>query len=464
MNDPLRDYEWPIQPGYEPFLSQKLVSSFMVTHPRSFVFSDTRTGKTRAALWACDWLMGQTLWQPIKALIVSDLVALEETWAHEILSHFLGRRFFAVVHGSAEQRVKTLKQDTDFYLINHEGLRIREVLEACLAKRDLRIAVFDEASAYRNTRTRLNQAAMKISRHVDFAWALTGTPRPRGAMDALGIKKIVHPDCPIRHWQWLNATSAKDPWSPFKRIERPDAVAKVNTLLSPAIRITQEQCFTPTEMMVKTLDAPLTDEQREWMRRLRRELLLMTSTGEPISAANQGALRAKLIQISCGAVYDDKHQAHEIDAAHRLKLYTTLVERIPGKIVTFAPLVSVVNMLHRTLGDGQSLKIDSDISREEKIIILREFQEGDKKVLISHPGPIARGIDLATANTIIWYAPTDRTEYYLQANERINGIKQKKPRFIIRLAGCSIEREIYERTELNASLMGLVLKLKEIEL
>jgi hypothetical protein len=52
----------------------------------------------------------------------------------------------------------------------------------------------------------------------------------------------------------------------------------------------------------------------------------------------------------------------------------------------------------------------------------------------------------------------------MQANERINGVNQTKPRYIIRMSGCSIEQDIYKRLESNMSLQGAILKLKEMEL
>ncbi|MCI0562696.1 MAG: hypothetical protein MN733_29805, partial [Nitrososphaera sp.] len=80
------------------------------------------------------------------------------------------------------------------------------------------------------------------------------------------------------------------------------------------------------------------------------------------------------------------------------------------------------------------------------------------------PGPIARGLDLTTASTIIWYAPIDRTEQYIQANQRINGPAQKNVRRIYRMSGSSIEDEIYARLENNEALQGAILKLKELKL
>ena len=142
----------------------------------------------------------------------------------------------------------------------------------------------------------------------------------------------------------------------------------------------------------------------------------------------------------------------------------SLVAGIPGKIIVFAPLTSVLRLLQTSLGETCTL-IDNSLSKQKKLKLLREWQtDPGRRVLLSHPGPVARGIDLSMANTIIWYAPIDRTEYFIQANERINGINQNKSRYIIRMYGCDIERKIYERLEDNQTLQGLILQLKEMKL
>ena len=49
--------------------------------------------------------------------------------------------------------------------------------------------------------------------------------------------------------------------------------------------------------------------------------LILSALGrkeEGFAAANEGVLRSKLIQISCGAVYDGNHDAHFIDAKPRM--------------------------------------------------------------------------------------------------------------------------------------------------
>lgn len=488
--DFMADYDWPIQRDFEPLPGQQAVANHMVGHPKSFVFSDTRTGKSLAALWAIDRIRRMAK-SRVQAIIVSDILPLDDTWAYTIFTNFLGRMNYVIVHGTVEQRLRALDKDVDIYLINFEGLRIgypkdtstisengkrrymtdkelaaatKSVARKILEKEHLKIAVFDEATTYRNKMTWNSRAAIGLlSKRLPFVWALTGTPVPNGAIDAYGLKKLVHPYHRLTYKQWEDTVTSPHPHSMFKRIDKPDAAERVNELLQPAIRITQEQCFNVTPLVTKTINIQLSDEQKEWMQVLKNELVILTQNGEEISAVNQAALRAKFIQISCGAIYDDEHGTHRIDASVRIDAYTKLVEGIPGKIITFAPLINVVELLHERL-NGSAIKIDSGLSRNAKLEVLREFESGDKKTLISHPGPIARGLDLSVANYIIWYAPIDRTEYYVQANERINGPNQTKSRYIIRLASCSIEREIYEATERDISMMGLILKLKELVL
>jgi SNF2-related domain/Helicase conserved C-terminal domain len=481
--DPMASYDWPIKPGDDRWTTQKEVSRFMVLNPRSFVFSDMRTGKTRAALWATDWIMGHAKRARVRTLVVSDLNALEDTWAHEITTNLLGRRTYAMLHGTAAKREKELKRDVDYYLLNHDGLRVgyawpkrygerREArLARCcslardiLARTDIKLVVFDEAATYRERSTAMWHAASDLaSKRAGFVWGLTGTPTPNGPLDAFGLKKLVQPAYEGSYRAWADYTTF--PISQFKREPNGSAAARVDELLSPAIRISQDQCFTPTPVSVETHDVAMSDEQKARMRELKNELVILVNGKNDgagaISAVNQAALRMKLLQIACGVVYDDEHKSHVIDAEYRLKAYRELVAVQPGKVITFVPFINTQSMLYSKLGND-AMQIESGLTPKRKFAALREFLEGDKKILLSHPGPIARGVDLTEASTIIWYAPTDRTEHYIQANERINGINQKYPRKIIRLSGCAVERDIYDKLEANASMLGVILKLKEM--
>lgn len=479
--DPMHSYDWPIQPGLDPLPGQCEVASSMVLNPRSFVFSDMRTGKTLASLWAADWLMRHAT-HKLRCLVLSDIAALEDTWAAAIRNHFLGRRRAEILYGSADKRELALTREADFYLLNHDALRIgmpKKIFEKdpttgritvkkveanglykALVERRFDIVVFDEAATYRNYDTDTSRCALEVSRHSSFVWLMTGTPTPNGALDAHGLKRLCHPETKLSFKTWRDRVTY--PAGPLRREPREDAVEQVCELLQPAIRITQEQCFASTPLKTLDLECSLSDEQRQHMRDLKNELAVLLRNGAEIKAVNEAALRAKLIQISCGAVYDEDHTPHYIDASPRLSAFRRLVDRIPGKIIAFAPLISIVQLLVRNL-EGRGVAINNGLSKKAKLEMMRKWQEDPGiKVIVSHPGPIARGVDLTAASTIIWYAPVDRTEYQLQANERINGVNQKNDRHIIRMYGHKIEKGIYERNDNNQRMQGLILQLAEL--
>jgi SNF2 family DNA or RNA helicase len=451
--------------------TQKLVAAHMVLHPRSFVFSDMRTGKTRAALWACDWLMSKTS-KRTRTLVVTDIEAMTKTWVPEINGSFCGRRTFAVLHGSSDQRVAALRKDVDFYLINHDGLRVgydrdknkcRGLAKALLARNDIQLAVFDEAATYRNRTTLCSLSARRlVAERAAFAWALTGTPTPNGPLDAYGLKKLIDPAFAMPYHEWVDKVT--ESVNQFRRAPRKGSEEAVSLLLSPAVRISRDQCFTESPLEQTTVRAEMSKDQVVFMKKLQEELLAMLENGPEISAVNQAALRAKLIQAACGAIYDSEHNVHFIDATPRLEKFDQLVREAEGKVVVFSPLTSVVHMLQKRVGASAlmiSRGTQTDAVRRQ---VVSDFVTGPAKVLCSHPAPISRGLDLTCASTIIWYAPVDRTEYYLQANQRINGPRQKRVRRIFRLSGSKVEDEIYRKLEHNEHMQGAILKLKEMRL
>jgi len=467
------EYDWPCRPGEEPHPTQKIMSKHMIIHPRSYVFSDMRTGKSRSALWAADQIMRRARTR-VRCLIVSDIEALSKSWEPEIFANFMGLRSCAILYGTEAQRRKELERDVDFYLINHDGLKIgfgkhgkeHTSLAAAIFRRDdIKLAVFDEAASYRNKQTEQWRAAYNlVSKRVHYAWALTGTPTPNGPVDAYGIKKLIDLNYkePFQDWQ-ERCTIRK---GPFRRVPAPGSEAIVDALLSPAVRISRGQRFVESEVQVPPpLLVALTDRQKEFMKLLKQELLITMDGGEDIPAVNEASLRTKFIQLACGAIYDSEHNTHHIEAGPRLDTLTTLIERIPGKIIVCSPLTSVVAMLDKKLASFGCVSIlGQDKHGPRRTAAITRFINGPDKVLNTHPQPISRGLDLTCASTIIHYAPIDRTETYLQVAQRINGPAQKQVRRIIRLAGCGIEIDMYNKLERNESLQGVILKLKEMRI
>lgn len=445
-------YDWPGR--YTPFSAQRITANFLSVHPRAFVLNDMGTGKTLAALWAADFIMQSN--RGIRCLVVAPLSTLERVWADAIFQNFLGRRTVAVLHGSSNKRRELLTQPADFYVVNYDGV---EVLAKELAdRRDIRMGIIDEASAYRNRTTERHRLARRLLAPLDYLWLMTGTPTPNGPTDAYGMAKLVNNAFGESWGSYHDRVMQKV--SMYKWIPKAGSHDAAHKLIQPAVRFAISDCVDLPPCTVQARDVELSPAQASAYKAMKKDLMIMAAKG-PITAQNEAVLRLKLLQISCGAVYGGDREIHHVDAAPRLKALREIMEQCNEKIIIFAPFTSVVHMLHRELKKDYSVEvINGEVSAKRRNEIFSGFmQSATPRVLVADPGTMSHGLTLTAASTIIWYAPTDRTEIYLQANKRIDRPGQTKATTIVQLAATPVEREVYRRLEANESLQGLVLAL-----
>jgi SNF2 family DNA or RNA helicase len=454
---PLADYDWPGR--FKPFEAQQVMANFMTVNPRCLNLSDMGTGKTLSALWAADFVMQGH--PGIRALIVSPLSTLYRVWQDALFQHFLGRRKCIILHGDAAKRRKLLVEPTDFYIINFDGVH---VIREQLAKRnDIQIVIIDEASAYRDGTTKRHRTARAVLAGRQYLWLMTGTPTPNSACDAYGLAKLVNNSFGESFLSYRSRVMEKI--GQWKWVPRPGAHAMAHQLMQPSVRFAIEDCMDLPEQTVQRRDVQLSDEQRKAYNELKARCVLELENGKQITAVNEAVLRLKLIQIACGAVYDAERAVSRIDAAPRLEVLREVMEQCNDKIIIFAPLTSVINLLYEELREEYSCAvINGSVSAKERAEIFRDFQDAaNPRVLIADPATMAHGLSLVAATAIIWFAPTDRTEIYLQANKRIDRPGQTKTNVVVQLAATKIEREIYQRLARNENMQGLILLLAKGE-
>lgn len=459
-----RQYDWPGK--HVPFEAQKVTANFLVVNPRACVFNDTGTGKTSAALWAADYLMQlreESDTPRIRALILAPVSCLDTVWAQEIFRLFFSRRKVSICHGEAKKRVKMLAADADFYITNYEALTVPGFSEALQARDDIQIVVIDEASAYRTHTTQRHKAARALLGRREHLWLMTATPTSNGPTDAYGIAKLVNNATgeSFKSFQ-ERVTFAVGPW---KRLPRVGAHEDALKLMQPAVRFKIGDCVDLPPCTVQRREVELSAEQKEAYKVLVRDAQVMLRSGALINAANQAVLRGKLIQIVCGCVYDndEKRVAHHLDAGPRLAVLREVIETCAEKVIVFAPLTSVVEMLHATFKkEIASVVVNGATSIGDRKHIFSDFQRAEHpRVIFADPGTMAHGLTLTAATSIVWYGPTDKTELYLQGNKRIDRPGQVKSTTIVQLASTPVEHEIYKRLQDNETMLGAILKLVE---
>jgi SNF2 family DNA or RNA helicase len=252
------------------------------------------------------------------------------------------------------------------------------------------------------------------------------------------------------------------PVSQWKWVPRPGAAAEAKKLLQPSIRFEMRECTDVPPCTEQMRDVELSDEQKHHFKVLQRDCVL-TIGEKKVTAAHEAALRLKLIQISCGALYDSSsaRAVVRLDCTPRLAELRAVLEEASRKAIVLAPLTSVLHLLYDALAKDYNCEIiNGERKTKDRDRIFKSFQDdADPQILIADPATMSHGLDLYRASVCVWYGATDRTELYLQTNRRIDRPGQTVPTTIVQLAATSIEREIYRRAANNQAMQGLILGL-----
>jgi hypothetical protein len=421
-------YDWPIRAPFRPRDHQRTMTNFMVMHPRSFNLSDMGSMKTLATLWAADYVMQQN--PGMRAVISAPLSILQRVWGDAITSHFLGKRTYTIVRGDHKKRRQLLRAATDFYIIGHDALKqgakqgkrhqieLSGLSKDILDRTDIGIGIIDEASAFRDESSLRARVARANIGTKPYFWLLTGTPTPNGPLDAHGLARLVNNANGESKEAYKNRIMyrvAQWTWVP-----RPGAHAEAYKLMQPAIRFEMRECTDVPPCTEQMRDVELSPEQERLIKELKRDLVLQLDKGATVTAVNEAALRLKLIQISCGAIYDHEHKVTRVDCSPRIAELRAVIEEAKRKVIIFTPLTSVVHLLYDELTDYSRAMINGEVPLKVRDEIFRRFQQdADPQSLL----PILQQCHTAlicSQPVVCWYGATDRTELYLQANRRID--------------------------------------------
>ena len=430
-------YKW--EGVYKPFEHQKDTSSFLTLNPRAFCLNEQGTGKTGSVIWAADYLM--KIGRIKRVLVICPLSIMDSAWRADLFK-FAMHRQVDIAYGNKEKRVRIIRSNTEFIIINYDGV---EIVQEEIVAGGFDLIVIDEANAYKNAQTTRWKTLNKILKPETWLWMLTGTPAAQSPVDAYGLAKLLNPTGVPRFY-----SAFKDmvmyKVSQFRWVVRPNADQIVFEALQPAIRYTKEECLDLPEQTYVTREVELTPQQKKYYELLRKQLVVSTA-GEQITSVNAAVGMSKLLQISCGAVYSDSGETLEFDIKNRYNVLREVIDETKQKILIFVPFKNTIQILHDKLElDGFNTEIiNGDVPHNKRTEIFKNFQEKpDPRILIIQPLAAAHGVTLTAADTIVWWGPTPSLETYAQANARAHRAGQKHPVTVVKLQGSNAERHIYK--------------------
>jgi len=441
------EYNWPMKdPNKRPFDHQRKTAEFLVSNMGNFNLSDIGTGKTLSALWATDLLFHNDRIK--KVLIASTLTSLQMVWGAEIFYNF-PHRYYAIAHGSRNERIKMIKSAANYVIINHDG--IASVIDELIAEK-FDIWIIDESTVYKNARSERTKTALKLARSFHkrgrAIWSITGNPRPNSPTEVFSQSKITvpgNPHLPMYYGQFRDLVVqevGQGVWVP-----KPNANAYVHAVLQPSIRFTRQECLDiPPDF---TIDVPgkMTKEQQEAYDDMKDQLYVQYERGE-IIAVNAGVKMQKLLQISAGVVLDSEGREVYYDAKEKMDIILETFEELgQTKLIVAAAYVAVVNRLVEQLSAKKIRcdKIYGDVPFKKRTEVLQRFQHGDLQILVVQPQATAHSVTLTASNTLIWHSYVASGEFYTQMNGRITRAGQTQKQYIKRLINSKVEDRIVHR-------------------
>lgn len=446
----LTQYDWA---GDTPWDSQRETAALLTMSPRAFVLSTMGVGKTRAALYAFDYL--RSVGAARRLLVIAPLSCLVPVWEEEMFRFFHHMKV-AIVHGSKHKRMQALAQDADVYVINHDGIKV--VGDQLVGMCDT--VVLDELAAFRNAQTDRWKAAKQIVAPAERAWGMTGSPTPNAPTDAYGQIKLLTPERVPRSFKRFQSDLMYQV-SNFRWIAKTDATDKVYRAMQPSVRYTMDQVhdIPPTTFSYRHIEP--TAAQKAMYMQLKNHMTAMHK-GQQITAVNEGALMSKLLQIAAGFAYS-KEKGYYVDAKPRIKEIINIIEQAGKKVIVFTNFKWCVRALEQVIGSKYTVgAISGDTPKKERDKIITLFRQSpDPHVIVAHPGTMAHGLTLVEADTIIWHGPTQNPEYFEQANARIPRPGQDSHTHIIMLYSLPVELKAFKRLQNKQNTQGLLLDMFE---
>lgn len=451
----------PFAPEITPLPHQWQTLGFQLEHKICYNLSACGSGKTLPAVLAIAALFESGAESRI--LVTAPLSVITSTWRDHLAQFSPGIPIMCMdVSARRKKQCKELANFKGVVLINPDG--IQSVWhELCYWKPGL--VVIDElAGYYRNVRTnRWKAMASLIYKCQPARWAFTGTPITKNLMDSYAQILLVNPSMMPRSQRtgkvityvqfrdMLMTNPAPHIWVP-----KHDAMARVHSLMQPAIRFGREVMGDIKTPIRIRKDIALTAEQKALLQALINDGKAKYGSSH-INAKEAMTLVTKAAQIALGVVYDSKGNTVEVPSGPRVQMLLDVFEEVElTPIIVSVPYIPALLALAQTLRlkGWRVAVIYGETKQAERADQIRRFQSGEYDFLLCHPKTLAHGVTLTRSSTVVWYGPTYDLELVSQLNDRIFRYGQKGQPLIVEFSGTVIENRIYAATHGKETLSG----------
>lgn len=361
--------------------------------------------------------------------------------------------FYLNIHSKEMKTTKNRKYQLTFesgnkelILINYESLSSLESVLATVID-DKTLLVFDEVHKIKNPIGQRASSAIEVSKNAGMILALTGTPIPNSYQDLFNVLNILYP----QDYNDFFGYSVRE-----LRNAGENEINEINTKMKPFFcRVTKEQQRVPLPNDDRLEQINVTDIENKLFK-----IIYQTYKN------NLFGLMARLMQLGSDpklllnnldisifeSIIDDEsdfsvdieskdytedivHLVDSISETSKTKATLALIDNLISenkKVIVWCVFVSSIQLLEKKCNDkGLNVKsIYGETPLEERLSLIKEYQNGNIDILITNPHTLAESVSLhQVCHDAIYYEYSFNLVHLLQSKDRIHRLGLKPDQY-----------------------------------
>jgi len=364
------------------------------------------------------------------ALIVCKKT-LVSMWGHEIKTH--SNLTYTKLVGTSSERRKYYTNFSHFYIISYDLLMRDEQILSELLHLKKGAIVLDESHRIKNPESNITKALFRLRKYSKKNIIITGTPVANTPVDLWA------------QFYFLDGgTSFGADFREFKKEYGIEIGMGKNKINQENLKRLQEKIKELSIRRTKVSVTPnlpskkynylyvdLKGRQKDNYDSLRTELAIEIENmdGEMIQDQADNILKrfTRLIQIASNPYLIDSSYKEE---PAKFRLLDKLVQKIVKKgekVIIWSSFVKNIILLKRRYAKYNSLTLFGKMEIKDRDKVVKWFQEDPAhKVLVANPAAAKEGLTLTAANNAIYIDRNFNINDYVQSQDRIHRISQKK--------------------------------------
>ena len=398
--------------------------------PYAAIFHEQGLGKTKIAI---DLLLYWLDKRDIDTVMIVTKKTLVANWVGEFDTHT-----------NLRPKVLDTKKKSNYFVLNSAARVIitnfetisteQDRLQLFLKTRNVAI-IIDESTKIKNPESKLTQDFFAISALFKIKVIMTGTPvanRPYDIWAQIYFLDEGHSlGTNFAEFKAMCDLSNDLQEDESKRIIFEDSVAGIyNKIKDFSVRETKNSgIITLPSKIYHDVTVGFEQKQFEMYETLRKDMeLTLTRGDETILDESTETIKRllRLVQITSNPKLIDESYVGE---SAKEELLDQLIERIISQdemVIVWSIYTGNIDMFCKKYAKYGAVKITGKMAVEERNKSVAAFKSGKAKLLFATPQSAKEGLTLTIANNAIFYDRGFNLDDYLQAQDRIHRISQKR--------------------------------------